>query len=204
MQRARSGLTRTDARGTARRAMSTAVRRALRSVTVVMLGVGACSTLSAPACGGGDTCGGTISSSCADLDVASCAKAQGCHTVPGTCTSLCETPGVNCATSGCQLVGGACKPHCEGVTDEATCLSFTASVGIGSPEVHECEWGADGCKSPCGTFTTHDACQAERVAGCLWTECAGAPKGPCSSYSGSDCPTFLGCDRTSHPSYSAQ
>ena len=176
----------------------------MRVMAASAFAVGTFGVLNAPGCGGSDTCEGQMSSSCANLDADLCAKAKGCHVEPGRCLPFCETPGVNCATSACFRSGNDCKSRCEGAADETMCASIMASLGGGAAPVQICQWGADGCKSPCASFTTVSECNAEPVLGCNWIECGGTPQGPCSSYSGDECPTFLGCDRVSHPGYSTQ
>ena len=183
------------------------LERVLRAMTLLGFAFGACGLLGASGCSGatgGYTCEGQISTECADLNGDLCAKAKGCHATPGNCVHLCEAPGTNCETSGCFASATGCQARCAGDMDETSCTAEMASLGGGSAPVQICNWGADGCTSPCASLKSNGDCAAQRVKGCIWLGCDGTPQGPCSSYSGNDCPTFLGCDRVAHPLYSAQ
>jgi hypothetical protein len=174
------------------------VRVVFRAAASLLLGLGGFGIAGAPACGDPATCGGNIDRACSDFSTDECPKAPGCHAVPGRCASV-EEQGCVCASS-----GNTCKSGCDCAGDEASCRSNVASTGIGSPEIQQCMWDGSTCKSLCPPITTPDACRAQQVAGCTWIECAGQPKGPCSAYSGDNCPTLLGCDRVAHSGLSLQ
>lgn len=163
----------------------------------------------APACGGGATCDGSMWLTCEALKPDWCAKAKGCFAVEGRCGHICaeHTDQGTCDQDSCIWDGSACQSSCGNGDTEEECLSFlVSSPGTldAAASIPDCVWDGQKCVSPCPSFTTSEQCMANPLYSCHWFACAGTPKGPCSSYSGDDCPTFLGCDRTDHPIISTQ
>jgi hypothetical protein len=139
---------------------------------------------------------------CSRLDADTCTHVHGCHTRKAGCVNGCDV-GIGCDVAGSCLVdtSGTCTSLCAGAQQD-DCNGLTASLGVGGPSLHECEWttdGADGgttCQSVCPPLKSEKSCSQQSAAGCAWVVCEGTVKDDCSSYSGDECPTSLGCDRT--------
>jgi hypothetical protein len=179
--------------------------RGLRILAAAALALGACGLFGASGCTQTFSCTGDMTGTCTDLGSSACAEVHGCHAVKGACMNLCDTPGASCSDPGCRTSGDGCSSICDGVLDQSTCTAQTASLGSNGLSLAECVWDSDSgsCKSPCAAQGNSRACDAESAAGCVWVECTGVPKDGCDSYSGDDCPTDLGCDRTSRPVHSS-
>jgi hypothetical protein len=178
--------------------------RALRSAIAICFAFGWCGVFGAPACTKTYSCTGDFETkSCTGLDASTCAQVHGCRARKPTCVNGCDV-GVNCDQDGaCAHVNGACTALCATAFGSEDCSELTASLGVGGPAIHECEWtndGADGgssCESVCLPLSSEKDCAEQSAAGCAWVVCEGTANDDCSSYSGDDCPTYLGCDRTS-------
>jgi hypothetical protein len=172
----------------------------VRVVALVALISGCCGVFGASGCSQTFSCTGELTGVCSGLDSSTCGKTVGCHGVKGSCLSQCVAPGASCPDDSCRSTDGTCASLCDGILDESSCGSLTSPLGVSGLGLHECVWDAnDGCKSPCAAITGAKACDEQAAAGCVWVACGGKPLDSCSSYSGDDCPTSLGCDRTSRP-----
>jgi hypothetical protein len=178
--------------------------RALRFIIVACFTVGWCGVFGAPACSKTYSCTGDFMyKDCSRItDAATCTQVHGCHTRKPTCLNGCDV-GIGCddPAAVCGHISG-CSSPCAGVLDETECTDFTASLGAGGPSIHQCEWSTDGadgggsCQSVCLPLNSEKSCAEQASAGCTWVVCEGTVKDDCSSYSGDECPTSLGCDRT--------
>lgn len=185
-------------RGRGRRAARNIARATLSGL---LLALGATGVVGSPACDSGDTCVGSISTPCNKLPSDWCAKARGCQVVPGRCVPSCEQNlAEGACTLPCQWSNNKCNSPCAVASDEAKCRSYVASApGLQSPPVAECEWTGSTCTSPCSSANAEEACNAMNVSSCAWLACSGSPTGSCSSYSGDECPGFLGCEVKTNP-----
>jgi hypothetical protein len=165
------------------------------------LGFGWCGVFGAPACSKTYSCTGDFMyKDCSRLDSATCTKVHGCRRRTPTCVTGCDV-GIGCGTADCLNPPGTCTSLCAGAQED-DCNGLTSSLGVGGPALHQCEWNADGadggasCQSVCSPLTSEKSCSQQASAGCVWVVCEGTVKDDCSSYSGDECPTYLGCDRT--------
>jgi hypothetical protein len=166
-------------------------------VALFTLALGWCGIFGVPGCSHQFSCVGDFVGTCSDLDSSTCTTVHGCRTIKATCMTGCEAAGASCPER-CDSAGGGCASPCDAIIDQSTCESVAAMSGLA---LHQCVWDSDAntCGSPCGTFKTSKTCGQESGAGCVWIECTGTPKDSCDSYPGDNCPTVLGCDRTSRP-----
>jgi hypothetical protein len=139
------------------------------------------------------SCQGSISRTCESLASEDCARSPGCVLAAvGRCASWCasNTNQPSCTNSLCIWDAGQCNPPCS-TLDVAKCATDSECVVVGKA-----------CVNRCSSIQDESGCAAQ--PSCHWMACSGVPKGPCSAYSGDDCPTILGCDRVVHYPYSTQ
>ncbi len=185
-----------------------AIRRLARSSMLLVFAAAVFSSLfSSSACNTGDTCSGTMSMTCNMLAPDKCEKVQGCSSLPGRCAPDCEWA---TSQSACRCdwddTRSVCGSTCDKHITQETCLADAIDLPghLNDPPTPICTWDGTKCASICPSQTTEADCNAQNAINCVWLACKGTPKGPCSSYSGDDCPTFLGCDLNKHYVYSAQ
>lgn len=162
--------------------------------------VGCGGVFGAPACSKTYSCTGEFMyKDCSRLDADTCTHVHGCRTRKAACVNGCDV-GIGCGTEDC--LASPCASRCTGA-ERDDCAGLTASLGVAAPSLHLCTWttdGADGgesCQSVCPPLKSEKSCSEQSAAGCTWVACEGTVKDDCSSYSGDECPTSLGCDRTS-------
>lgn len=154
---------------------ATANGRLAFAVTVSFLLIVARGCLSLPSAGGHQECTGALD--CRTATAAACGQIPGCIASPG-CNIFARDPDpygeaidcsfvVNCPAPKCSLASGACAPHCDDLTDEATCNALHAEE-----------------RTSAGSY----------VWECGWSNCHGHATKGCGDYSVAECPRNLGCE----------
>ena len=159
-----------------------------RALRAALLTCGLAVVVPGPGCNSSDpTCAGHIDLTCQVLGE-ECLQTVSCTPSSPRCGSRCEQVGNETACQfDCKWIGSRCAESCATAHTEAACGT------IGST----CSWTGTECATPCAALATQEQCLQGSPASCIWITCDGKPQ-PCESYSGSECPTRLGCERVKH------
>ena len=111
----------------------------------------------------------------------------------GYACEMSNLDGSECKSSNCfRDQNGSCRTICSALDNAVACAQKGG----------KCQWLGETCTTKCETISDASDCAAD--ASCLWLSCGGMPR-DCGSFSGDECPTFIGCERVKRGSgYSTQ